>query len=338
MAITIREVAKELNLSITTISRALDGYDDVSEKTRDLVVRTAREMGYSPNRAARQLRRQRSDTIGYILPEAPPRFVDPFFHEFIAGVGDEAAARNYDLLIATAAGQETGQQTYQRWANARKVDGFILNRIRLRDWRIQYLAELNLPFITLERSLDPVDYPSIQVDSQAGIAELVAHLAAQGRQRIAFIGASAELTLQADRFAGYRAGLQSAGLAFDPRLVATGDLTQAGGYLAAQALLDLPEPPAAIMCVNDLTALGVLRLAQERGLRLPEQLAVTGFDGIEAAQNTHPPLTTLVQPLYDIARQMVSMLIDVVEGRPLPETKIRLKPELIIRASSMAEV
>jgi LacI family transcriptional regulator len=335
---TIRDVAKRLNLSITTVSRALDGYDDVAEKTRQLVSQAALEMGYIPNRAARQLRRQKTDTIGYILPASVPQFADPFFSEFIAGLGDEAASQNFDLLVSTAAPDSDAERlAYQRWTNSRKVDGIILNRMRLSDWRVQFLKQANLPFVSLERSLDEVDYPSIEVDGALGFKTLLSYLAENGHRRIAFIGGPSDLKIQSDRIAGYRLGLENTGLTFDARLVLDGDATRTGGYQAAKMLLALPEPPTAITCINDLTAIGVLHAANELGLVVGQDLAVAGFDGIADSEHTLPPLTTLNQPLYDIARQLVKMLISQINGEPLAEPRVRYHPQLIIRESTFRE-
>ncbi len=158
MPVTIRDVAKHLDLSITTVSRALDGYSDVSEATRQRVRQAARELGYLPNRATRQLRRKRTDTIGYILPSGSARFSDPFFAEFISALADEAAQNSYDLLVSSAPSSGVvEQQVYQRWVCERRVDGFVLNRLRQSDWRLCYLAEEQVPFVTLERSLDVLD-------------------------------------------------------------------------------------------------------------------------------------------------------------------------------------
>lgn len=337
MTVTIRDVAKALNLSITTVSRALDGYDDVAEETRQRVVRAAREMGYAPNQVARQLRRQRSDTLGYILPAQTPRFSDPFYSEFVSGLGDEVAQDNFDLLISTAAPKEESERLiYQKWVRGRRVDGFVLNRMLLQDWRVQFLAENQVPFVTLERTLDPFDFNFIEVDGQAGFIELMAHLVEMGHSQIAYIGGPSYMTLQASRFAGYRAGLVNAGLPFVPELALEGSMTRAGGRQAALQLLDLPNPPTAIACVNDLTAIGVLRAARERALRVGRDLAVAGFDGIEEAERSDPPLTTLVQPIYDIARRLVRMLLQEINGEPVVERRVRLKPELIVRASTRA--
>lgn len=203
MPVTIRDVAKRLRLSITTVSRALDGYDDVAAKTRQRVIRTAREMGYVPSRAARQLRRRRADAIGYILPTGRQHFTDPFFSEFIAGLGDEATLHNLDLLVSTAPpGRAAERQTYQRWVQGGRVDGIVLNRMRLRDWRAEYLAEDDFPFVAHGHTLLRVDYPYIEVDSRAGFKTLVTHLVERGHRRIAYIGAPRDITLQTERLAG----------------------------------------------------------------------------------------------------------------------------------------
>jgi LacI family transcriptional regulator len=332
---TIRDVAKRLNLSITTVSRALDGYGDVAEGTRKLVVRTAQEMGYTPNRAARQLRRKRTDTLGYILPARAPQFADPFFSEFIAGLGDEAALNNYDMLVSTALpDSEVERQLYQRWVQGRKVDGMVMNRMRVHDWRVQYLSERGIPFVTLENSLDGVDMPFIEVDVQAGYQALIEHLVEKGFRRIAYIGAGPELKIQLDRLSGYQAGLIHAGLAPNPSLVIEGDLTRQSGYQAARKLLDMKPPPNAITCVNDLTAIGVLHAAHELKLEVGRELAVAGFDGIEESQHTQPPLTTLDQPVYEIARRLVQMIIATILEQPLAERRVHYQVKLQIRQST----
>lgn len=335
MPTNIRDVARRLNLSITTVSRALDGYGDVAEETRKLVVRTAQEMGYVPNRAARELRRKRTETIGYILPASAPQFSDPFFSEFIAGLGDEAAAKKYDLLVSTAPPDtEAERMIYQRWVQGRKVDGFILNRVRLDDWRMDYLSERNLPLVSLERSRKQNHFIGIEVDSRNGMCTLISHLVQTGHERIGYIGTGNHYVIQADRFAGYQDGLEQSHIPYRPEYCMTSDLTSSGGYLAAQKLLSLDPPPTAIACINDLTAMGVLHAAHDRGLDVGHDLAVAGFDGIADSAHTQPPLTTLNQPVYEIARQLVDMLLSLASGIPLIQTQITIQPEIIIRRST----
>jgi LacI family transcriptional regulator len=332
---TIKEVSKALNLSITTVSRALDGYDDVAAETRQRVFETAQKMGYTPNRAARQLRRQRSETIGYILPTERPQFADAFYSEFIAGLGDMAAASNFDLLVSAAPpGGATEKALYERWVQGRKVDGLVLNRTRLQDWRIQYLADQKLPFVTLERSLLPVEFIGVEANAAQVLLELIAHLVNLGHRRIAYIGASPELKIEHDRYHSYLAGLRAASIAPLPALVTRADLTSTGGYQAAEQLLALELAPTAIVCVNDLTALGAMHAAHDHGLKVGRDIAIAGFDGIADSAHTQPPLTTLDQPVYDIARQLVTMLLALINGEPLSERQIKIEPQLLIREST----
>jgi LacI family transcriptional regulator len=335
MPITIHNVAKKLGLSITTVSRALDGYDDVADRTRARVIRTAHELGYVPSRAARQLRRQRADVIGYILPASGSQFTDPFFSLFIAGLGDEATSHNFDLLVSTAApGGAAEKKIYARWIQSRLVDGIVLNRMRVRDWRAKYLVQHNFPFVAHGHTHLQLSFPYIEMDSRSVFILLVEHLVERGHRRIAYIGGPRNVTLQADRFAGYQEGLTRTGLPFNTSYVLEGDLTRNGGYLAAQHLLALPEPPTAIIGANDMSAIGAMRAAHERGLVVGRDLAVAGYDGTEDSEHTQPPLTTLKQPTYDTARRLVRMLIARIDGKDLSEPHVIIQPELIVRAST----
>lgn len=338
MPVTIRDISKRLNLSVAAVSRALSGYTDIAADTRRRIIETAREMGYTPNRAARQLRKQTGGlTLGYILPVDSPRFADSYFSEFIEGLGDETAAQHCDLLISTAPpGQEGEHAAYRQWVEASKVDFMILNRLQVHDWRVQYLAEKRVPFATLERSADqvPVDYASVEVDNRSGMEELVNHVIHNGFCHFAFIGGPGNLIIQTERCAGLLTGLEQAGLAIDPDRLVEGDMTSAGGYAAARMLLSTPARPNAILCINDETALGVLRAADEMGLKAGVDLAVAGFEGVRDSRYSNPPLTTLNLPVYEIARQLVRMITDPVARQAQPAPRIVIQPELLIRAST----
>jgi len=335
MSVTIRDVARQLNLSITTVSRALDGYDDVAQETRQRVVAAATELGYAPSHTARQLRRQRADAIGYILPTSGPRFSDPFFSEFIAGLGDEATSHNLDVLVSAAAPDSPAErQLYERWVRSRRVDGIVLSRMRAYDWRVKYLLKSRFPVVALGHTLLSEDAPQIEINARAGFTRLVQHLVERGHHRIAYIGAPPDLTLQVDRLAGYRDGLAAAQIALDPSLIVDGDMTRPGGYQAARRLLAVSQPPTAIIGVNDLTAIGAMRAAHERGLVVGRDIAVTGYDGIEDAEHTQPSLTTIDSSVYDLARQLVKMVCAIIDGVPLAEPRMLLEPEVIVRGST----
>lgn len=334
---TIRDVARKLNISIATVSRALDGYYDVAADTRQLVIQTAQEMGYAPNRAARQLRRQKAETIGFIIPAISQRFDEPYFMEFIAGMSEELSGNNFDLLIANAATMEMENNLYQRWVNSRKVDGFILNRISTSDWRAQYLAKANMPFVSLGKSQDEIDYPCIRIDGSDAYIELIKHLLERGFSRFAFIGGLSELTIHIDRLQWFQSAMTYHGLSCAPENILSTDMTITAGYQAANRLLSQTIPPDALLCVNDETAFGALDAAREHELKIGTEIAIVGFDGVKDSQRTVPPLTTLDIPISDIARQLVRMILAVLQKEALLKNEIIIRPNLVIRASTGGE-
>lgn len=334
MAITIREIAKELNLSIAAVSRALGGYPDISEETRQRVVQAAQDMGYVPNQAARQLRRRKADAVGYILPANSPRFADPFFTEFLAGLADETAVHPFDLLISIAPpGDDAEKNIYRNWIWGHKVDGMILTHMHLHDWRAQFLFQNKMPFSALENSLDGLDFPRIEVNREQGMTELITHLSEFGFKRIAYLGGPDNLKIEVTQSDGYRRGLEVNQLPFDETLVTKSDLTSAGGYQSAKNLMSMAHPPDAIVCINDETAFGVLHAARELGLQIGKNFAVAGFDSVLAARHTDPPLTSLDIPVYDVARQLVKMLVAEIHHQPMERT-VWMPPNLIIRGST----
>lgn len=330
---TIRDVAKKLNLSITTVSRALDGYGDVAQQTRELVTKTANRMGYAPNRAARQLRRQQAETIGFIIPSISKRFDESFFAEFIAGIGEELSSNNFDLLVANATTDKGERDLYHRWVNSRKVDGFILNRIRKHDWRVNYLSQWNIPFVALGKSQDGINYPCIRIDGRDAYLELIRHIQGNGFSRFAFIGGPNDLIDHIERLKWFKSALGKCGLQVDPNRIISTDMSSTAGYEAAAALLSGSSPPNAVFCVSDETAFGVLHAAHEQGLTIGTDISVVGFDGVQDAKHSEPPLTTLDIPIFDIAQQLVAMLLKAIAGESV-DTPVFIKPALLFRASA----
>jgi len=327
MPVTIRDVARQLNLSITTVSRALDGYQDVSAATRERVIQAAHQLGYIPNRAARQLRRRRTDTIGYIMPTISGHPSGGLVAEFISGMIEAASIKKYDLLISSAPeGGEAEQLLYHRWACERRVDGFILDRVRQVDWRVSYLAQEHIPFTSLERSADGQDYPSVHIDYLTCVSGLVGHLVGQGFKRIAFMGSADDLVIHSDKFEGYRLGLIANHMTLDPTLVIQSDPTSTGGYQAARKLQALPKPPTALICVYDEPAIGVLRAAYDAHMKIGQDLAVVVFDAAQGSQRSQPAITSVDQPVEEIAQQLVRMLLTEINGTSLPMRQLVIQP------------
>jgi LacI family transcriptional regulator len=336
-AVTLKDLATELGLSITTVSRALAGYGDVAEATRQRVLQAAQEMGYVPDVTARRLQKGRTDTIGFVIPTFGPRFSDPYFSELLAGIGNAAARHNFDLLVSTRPPDTPEEDAaYRRMSEGRLADGLLLVRTRVRDRRLAFLAEIGFPFVAFGRSDLEVDFPYVDEDGFRGFELAGQHLIDLGHRRLAFIAAPENLMFSKYRRAGLEAVLQHNSLSLPPELCIVSDLTQQGGFEAMNQLLDLSPPPTAVVACNDLMALGAISAAQARSLVVGRDVAVVGFDDIPLAQYSHPPLTTVRQPIYDIGRQVCDMLICLIEGEELTERHILLEPALVVRESSGA--
>jgi LacI family transcriptional regulator len=333
MPVTIKDIARKIGKSTTTVSRALHDYGDISPETKQLVRQVAAELGYSPNTLAQRLQKQHTDTLALILPTYGPRFSDPFFSEFIAGVGNQATRQGYDLLVSTRPPGEEELQAYQYNVQGRRVDGFVLVRIRCQDARIDYLCQMGFPFVAYGSTEGELDFPLVDVDSRQGMALVVDYLASLGHRRIACITPPMDLMFSRHRLNSVRASLESQGISCDETLIVSSDLTQAGGYQQAQVLMDTPNPPSAIIAGNDLMALGAMSAVQERGLRVGADISITGFDDIAQAEHSHPPLTTVRQPIERIGEMVCEMLVKIIRKEPLEKEQIMLKPELVVRQS-----
>lgn len=336
MPVTLKDIAEKTGYSITTVSRALAGYSDVNAKTRQQIIEAAETMGYQPNLIARQLRSQRTQTLGLIIPYNDHSFSNDFFHQLMLGIGDEAALAGYDLLISAQPPGEGEMEAYQRIVGGNRVDGMILARTRAHDPRIEYLRKIQHPFVVSGRAApdEPSDFPYIDVDSQVGIQMATTHLIKEAHEHIGLILPPAEMAFTNYRLQGYQAALENAGLPYNPTYIFYGDLVRGSGYTGANTLLDQHPEITALVACNDLMALGAMSAIQHRGLQVGRDIAVTGFDDIPAAEYAHPPLTTVRQPIYEIGQRLVKMLLGLIDGQAAQEMHIVLQPELVIRASS----
>lgn len=334
MVVKLKDIADATGKSITTVSRALNNYDDVSEDTKALVNKVAKELGYSPNTWAQRLQKQHTDTLGLIIPTFGPRFSDPFFSELLAGIGNRAAQLGYDMLVSTRAPGEEEKAAYRAAIQGRRVDGFVLVRTRRQDERVTCLQESDFPFVAFGRAEEKLDFPYVDEDGTRGMRSLVRHLTELGHKKIACIAPPPELMFAHYRLQGFKDGLAEAGIPADDTPILIGDLTQRGGYEQASKLLNSASPPTAIAACNDLMAFGAMSAAQERGLIVGKDISITGFDDIPMAEYSHPPLTTLHQPLYQIGGMVCEMLVKLIKGETLEERYILLEPELLVRQSS----
>ncbi|GAB4527727.1 MAG: substrate-binding domain-containing protein [Anaerolineae bacterium] len=331
---TLKSLAKATGFSVTTVSRALAGYSDVNEETRQIILTEAERQGYAPNLQARALQTQRTQTIGLIVPLSGPRFPDPFLSEVVASVGSVVANAGFDLLLSTHTPLQEEMAAYHRMIAGRRVDGLILIRTRFHDERITYLAQTGLPFVVFGRTASPADYVYIDVDGTEGQRLMTQHFIDLGHQRIAYIAPPRELMFSHYRTEGYLMAMQANALPVDPHWVTHSALSEASGREAARVLLALPNPPTAIMTGNDLAAFGVMAMVQERGLQVGRDIAVGGFDDIPSAEHIHPGLTTVHQPIYEIGQRLAQRLLQMIKGEQPRESAELIAPELVVRGSS----
>jgi len=332
--ITLKDISIKVGKSITTVSRALNGYDDVSPETKKMIQVAAEEMGYRPNIIAQRLQKQKTDTLGFIVPTFGPRFSDPFFSEFLAGVGNMSSDLGFDLLVSTQPPGEKEFKAYHKMMDGQRVDGFIIVRTRRNDDRINDLLKQGFPFTVFGRIEGRNDFPYVDEDGSYAMRQIAEHLVGLGHTRIGCIAPDPELMFAATRIKGLKDGLAAHGIQLDESMCKVGDLTQKGGHLQAKAIMNEPDPPTAIVACNDLMALGAISAAQDLGLEVGRDISITGFDDIPLAEYSHPPLTTVHQPIYQIGGMVCEMLIKIILGQELEQKHILLKPSLIIRESS----
>jgi LacI family transcriptional regulator len=332
---TLKDIAGVTGYSLTTVSRALGGFNDVAESTRAHIRRVADELGYVPNLTARRLKKQQTGTIGFIIPTADPRLTDPFFMELLSGFGNQAGLHDYDLLVSThAPGSDREKQAYLRAVRGGWVDGLLVVRTREKDPRIDLLLEHQFPFVAFGRTAEQRPFSYVDEDSIFGMRLLVEHFWGLGHRRIGFVSPPAGLMFGRLRRQGFLETLAAHGVESRPEWVIAGDMTRRSGRRAAARLLALNPRPTAIIGGNDLMAIGILEGVQAAGLTVGTDVAVGGFDDVYLAAHTAPPLTTVRQPIYEIAFLVAETLVEMLTGRLTTLRQHIMEPTLVVRASS----
>ena len=316
--VRISDLASELGLTKGTVSRALNGYEDISKKTRKRVTEVARILGYVPTTQARRLAMGLTETIGLVLPPVPSQPVNTFVSEFIDSISTALNIHGYDLLVHSVNSEKSEVDQYQRLVHSRKVDGFIILRTLEADTRVDYLLKEGFPFVTHGRTARMAEHDWFDIDGEKAFRDATSHLVKLGHQRIGFVGGGNEFFSAQLRLKGYRNMMEET---YDNKisgLEQPGNLTGLGGETAARNLLKQNPCPTAILCANDATALGVIKAARELGFRIPQQLSVIGYDGIALGGYLDPPLTTLTFSIEASGREIVAMLLRRLKEPGLP--------------------
>ncbi|MCA0422942.1 MAG: substrate-binding domain-containing protein [Proteobacteria bacterium] len=329
---SLRSLASELGLSVTTVSRALDGYEDVAVATRERVSRAAAAAGYRPNSAARRLRKGSSETVALVMPTEPGRFYEPVFVDLLAVIGERLAARHYDLMLLAARPGAEELAAYRRIVKDRRADACIIVRTRRHDERVALLQEAGLPFVCHGRTETHAPYAFVDGDGEAGFREVTSRLVSLGHRRIAHLAAPDRFTFAELRARGWHMAMRAAGLADDLKLMCAS--SEEAGEQAATELLAGPERPTALICATDRIAIGAIRAVQAAGLVAGRDIAVTGHDNIHASRFTHPALTTMELEVQPVGECLADKLLHLIE-RGMPERAGDVFPlRQIVRASS----
>ncbi len=323
--VTINDVASELGLAKGTVSRALNGYPDISDGTRQRVKRTADRMGYRPLSHAQAIRTGRVRSIGLVLQINEHDGHRPFLADFLAGLSEAASQENWAMTVATASSEADTLATLARLVDEQKADGFILPRTYLDDPRVTFLRDAGVPFVMFGRTRNPTGCAWFDIASEDAMRDAVLRLAGLGHERIAFIGSDARYTYSGLRVQGYRDGLARAGLPFDPALMRGPAMNRREGAAAATALLALDRPPTAFVVAMDQAAFGLYDAADAAGLSIGQELSVISYDGLPETELMRPPLSTFSVDNRHGGHELARLLIARIRG-DAPEDLRRLSP------------
>jgi DNA-binding LacI/PurR family transcriptional regulator len=331
---TLEQVAALAGVSRATVSRVVNGSPKVSPAVRAQVERAVAKLGYVPNRAARSLVTRRADSVALVVSEPHTRFFsEPFFAGVVRGVGAALAETGVQLLLLIA--HDVGDRgRLERDVVGGRVDGVLLASLHGDDPLPGTLERAGVPAVLVGRPAGAGPASYVDADNRGGAGKAVDHLARRGRRRIATITGPQDMGVGQDRLDGYRDGLAAAGLAAADDLVEAGDFTEEAGAAAMGRLLRRPGPPVdAVFAASDLMAAGALRALRAAGRRVPEDVAVVGFEDSAVARYAQPPLTTVRQPIEEMGRQATRLLLAKIAGET-GDMHLILDVELVVRASA----
>lgn len=329
---TIEEIARLSGVSRSTVSRVINNQPNVRPDVRKRVLEVIRSTGYHPNAAARTLASRRSWMIGLVLPRSVSSFfTDPYFPRLTQGIAQACNQYNYTLGLFLVGSKEDEEKIFPRVSRKGMLDGILLQTGQIGDQLIDRLINTNMPVVILGRPYRGDGLSYIDVDNVNAAYNAVSHLIRLGYKRIATITGASNNTTSIDRRAGYEKALAERGREIDPSLIAEGDFTEASGYYAMQQLI--PAHPDAVFAAADLMAVGAIRAAREAGLRIPEDVAIVGFDDIPIASSPDFKLTTIRQPIYEFGVKAVEILLDLIENGIDPPRRVIMGTELVIRDS-----
>jgi LacI family transcriptional regulator len=326
----MRDVAERAGVSVTTVSHVINETRPVSDELRQRVLAAIDELGYQPNVLARSLRRGETHTIGMIVPDS----ANPFFAELARGIEDTSFEHGYNLILCNSDGDLDKELIYADVLTEKQVDGILFVAAGLSTDHIRALQERRIPVVIVDREIPDVSVDQVLTDNAGGGWLATRHLLELGHRCIGCITGPSDVTPSAERVIGYRQALSEGGIPVDEVLIVKGDFQYESGYRAARQLLARDDPPTAIFACNDLMAVGAISAAVEMGRQVPVNLSVVGFDDVRLASFANPPLTTIVQPKYEMGVLATTMLLERMRNHDIPPRRRLLDTSLLIRQST----
>jgi len=328
---SLKDVAKLAGVSIATASRVINNSAKVNDLTRKKVDKAIKELDFKPSRVAQRLRVSggKKKIIGLILPDIQ----NPFYVDVIRGVEDIAYSNGYVVLMGNFAQDESKEKMYIDLMQTESVDGLILAPVHEKDEKVINLVKNGVPVVCVDRGLSDLDVDIIVVDNEDGSYRAIKYLIERGHTRIAYIGGLEYIPTTRQRELGYRRAFQDSGIAIDNRLIQHGDSKHESGSKLTNKVLGMEDPPTALFTGNNLITLGALEAIHERGLRIPNDVAIIGFDDMPWAISLNPPLTAVSQPGYEIGRRAADILFQRIDEPDREYVKLVLKTKLILRKS-----
>ncbi len=335
MPVTLKELAVRANVHPSTISRVANNDPGlrIAPATRARIEALLRETGYQPNGIARGLKLRQTNVLAVVIPDV----TNPFFAALFRGVEDAASPRGFNVLLCNTDGSPERQRSHLQTLEARRVDGVILASSVLKDPGVRNLRKQRTPYVLVNRFSDEGEDPFVGSDDLVGGQLATSHLIELGHRRIGHLAGKSSVSTGVLRRRGFQSAHQLAAVPADPQLIVEAGYTEEGGALAARRLFALHDRPTALFAVTDLAALGAAEAARRLGLRIPEDVAIVGYNDIPLASRVSPGITTMHVPIHEFGSIAVSLMLEQIENDKPTRHRVLFTPELVVRGSTVAD-
>jgi DNA-binding LacI/PurR family transcriptional regulator len=326
---TLKEVADRAGVSTATVSRVLNGYPYIKDNTRKRVLKAIKDLEYRPSRVARRLRKRGAQILGLVIADIS----NPYYSAVIQSIENIAYANKYSMLLCNSSEEPERERMYLDVLLEEQVAGVIISPVDELSTSCKAFIDQGIPIVAIDRRFRNLDFNSVLVDNVMGAFDATNHLIQLGHQRIGLIAGPSHLTTGRERQEGYEKAIVEKDLDLDKNLIRNGDFKQKSGYTITLELLQMRDAPTAIFVSNNLMTLGALNAIHDLGLRIPQDVAIVGFDDLSWAPSLNPPLTAVAQPTHELGKWAANLLLQGVAGNSKEPVEIILKPSLIVRES-----